>query len=52
MGNGVECIALFVDQAPLAWGCPKQGTDGCQESIMPICDEQIDLSNSPIAEIL
>jgi hypothetical protein len=52
VGNGVEHLALFMHQTPLARGCRKQSLDRCHESIMPISDDQIDLGHSPLAQIL
>ena len=52
VGNGVEDIALFMHQTPLAGRRCKQRSDSREQSIMSIRDDQIDFSHSTVAQIL
>ncbi len=52
MRNRVHHIALLMHESALAQRRGKEGRDGCEESIMPIGDKEIDFSDSTGAEIL
>src|SRR5258708_10842995 len=50
--DGTHDVALFVDETALTRGCRKELPDGCEQSIMSICDQQIHLRRSSCANVL
>ena len=52
LGDGIHDIALFVDEATLPRGRRKQGGHRCQQPVMSIGHQQIDLAHPACAQIL
>ena len=50
--DGSHNVALLVDETALTRGCRKEFPDGCEQSIMSVCDQQIHLCRSSCAQIL
>src|SRR5215472_4905603 len=52
MRNGTQHIALFMDHTALPCSAREQRADSGQQPIMPIGDDEIELSNPALAHIL
>jgi hypothetical protein len=51
-GNSVQDIALLMQQAALPRSCRKQLRNGCEQAIMAISDDQIDVDRSSCPQVL
>ncbi len=51
-GDGIHHIALFMDHAALARRGRKEGRNRCEQAVMPIGHDQIDLGRSVRSQIL
>jgi len=52
MSNSIEDMALFMHHTALSGSGWKQRGEGCQQSLMPIGDDQVDLGRPSIAQVL
>lgn len=52
LGNSVHHVALFMHDTPLAWGDGKKGCNGGQQSLMPVCHDQVNLGGSALPQIV
>src|SRR2546430_8398629 len=50
--DGTHDITLLVDETALTRGCRKEFPDGCQQSIMSVCHQQIYLCRSSSTDVL
>src|SRR6266699_1434734 len=50
--DGTHDVALLVEETALTRGCRKELPDGCEQSIMSVCDQQIHLCRSSCAHVL
>src|SRR5215467_10288518 len=51
-GDRIQDVALFMQQAALTRGRCKQFRDGCQQSVVTVSDDEINLGRSPCSQVL
>jgi hypothetical protein len=51
-GDSIKDVALFMQQTALTQGSRKQFRDGCQQSVMPVGHDEVDLGRPSCSQVL